>query len=76
MDGLLRAQFAYPDVDFRHVLSPSEELSSSSLPLNLTSEQMLHDIAVGLKDGQAANSMSVTHTADLLHFFGLKKKLD
>ena len=23
MDGLLRAQFAYPDVTFRHIISPS-----------------------------------------------------
>lgn len=33
MDGLLRAQFAYPEVQFRHVISPSGELSSSHLPL-------------------------------------------
>lgn len=33
MDGLLRAQFAYPDVQFRHIISPSGELASSHLPL-------------------------------------------
>ena len=33
MDGLLRAQFAYPDVTFRHIISPSESLQSSLYPL-------------------------------------------
>ena len=33
MDGLLRAQFAYPDVTFRHIISPSESLPSSLYPL-------------------------------------------
>lgn len=36
MDGLLRAQFAYPDVTFRHTLAPSAEMPSSFYPLNLT----------------------------------------
>ncbi len=33
MDGLLRAQFAYPDITFRHIISPSESLPSSLYPL-------------------------------------------
>jgi hypothetical protein len=33
MDGLLRAQFAYPEVTFRHVISPSEDLPSTHFPL-------------------------------------------
>ena len=33
MDGLLRATFAYPDVDFRYIVSPSSELPSSKYPL-------------------------------------------
>lgn len=33
MDGLLRAQFAYPNVQFRHIISPSADLASSHLPL-------------------------------------------
>ena len=35
MDGLLRAQFAYPDVTFRNIVSPSADLPSSLYPLNL-----------------------------------------
>ena len=33
MDGLLRAQFAYPNVEFRHVVAPSGEMPSSWYPL-------------------------------------------
>jgi len=35
MDGLLRAQFAYPDVTFRHTVAPSKDMPSSFYPLNL-----------------------------------------
>ena len=33
MDGLLRAQFAYPDVTFRSIVSPTKDLPSSTIPL-------------------------------------------
>jgi len=33
MDGLLRAQFAYPSVTFRNVVAPSAEMPSSFYPL-------------------------------------------
>ena len=33
MDGLLRAQFAYPEVQFRNVIAPSSPLASTHLPL-------------------------------------------
>ncbi len=33
MDGLLRAQFAYPNVNFRHIVAPSAEMPSSWYPL-------------------------------------------
>jgi hypothetical protein len=33
MDGLLRAQFAYPDIEWRYIVSPSDELASSIYPL-------------------------------------------
>ena len=33
MDGLLRAQFAYPNITFRSVISPSSSLPSSIYPL-------------------------------------------
>jgi len=77
MDGLLRAQFAYPKVNFRHIISPSGELSSSHLPLYLTPEQVDADIAMGVSDGKAAASNTDTQaTENVMHFFGLKKKRD
>ena len=33
MDGLLRAKFAYKDVDFRYVITPSQSMPSSLYPL-------------------------------------------
>jgi hypothetical protein len=79
MDGLLRAQFAYPDVNFRHVVSPSADLASSHLPLYLDQAQVDSDVAIGLQDGIAAASNPAAQqkaTEDTFHFFSLKKKLD
>ena len=36
MDGLLRAQYAYPNVHFRHVIAPSSSLDDSFYPLDLS----------------------------------------
>ena len=33
MNGLLRAKFAYPGVNFRYVISPSSSLPSNTMPL-------------------------------------------
>ena len=33
MDGLLRSQFAYPEIEFRYVISPSAKLPHSHNPL-------------------------------------------
>ena len=33
MDGITRASFAYPDVEFRYVVSPSVKLDKSWVPL-------------------------------------------
>ena len=33
MDGLLRAQFAYPGITFRSIVSPSEDLGDPTYPL-------------------------------------------
>jgi len=76
MDGLLRAQFAYPNVEFRHIISPSSSLPEGTLPLNLTPEELTTTVNMGIQDGTAASTKSATETQDLLHFFGLKKRLD
>jgi hypothetical protein len=77
MDGLLRAQFAYPQVDFRHIISPSANLTASHLPLNYTLDEVNADVALGVKDGSAAAlEQTREDVQDILHFFSLKKKLD
>lgn len=76
MDGLLRAQFAYPNVQFRHIISPSSSLPDSTLPLYLTPEEVTAAINTGITDGTAASNQTPQDTQDLLHFFGLKKRLD
>ena len=73
MDGLLRAQFAYPDVTFRHTIAPSSEMPSSFYPLNLTSDEVDQIWDLGVTDGAAA-ATTPTHTEDLTHFLSLKKK--
>jgi len=40
MDGLLRAQFAYPNVTFRNIIAPSTDLPSSLYPLNMDQSQI------------------------------------
>lgn len=51
MDGLLRAQFAYPNVEFRHIISPSSSLPESTLPLYLTPEELTTTVNMGIQDG-------------------------
>jgi hypothetical protein len=75
MDGLLRAQFAYPDVDFRHVVAPSADMPSSFYPLNLEQSEVDQIWDLGVSDGTAA-VQSATNTADLSQYFMLKKKMD
>lgn len=77
MDGLLRAQFAYPNVEFRHVLAPTAELPNSIYPLNLTADEVEQIWNLGVSDGTAAaQSTSSVDVANLTHFFSLKKKSD
>jgi len=75
MDGLLRAQFAYPNVTFRHVVAPSADMPSSMYPLNLSQANVDQIWNLGVTDGTAAAS-SNNSVADISHYFSLKKKGD
>lgn len=75
MDGLLRATFAYPNIEFRHVIAPSSDLPDSIWPLNLDQSQIDEMVTLGEQDGQNASTGSNANgTEDVLHFYGLKKK--
>jgi len=75
MDGLLRAQFAYPNVTFRNVVAPSATLPSSWYPLNMDATQVDTMWTLGVTDGVDAAGSS-TSAADVSQFFGLKKMND
>merc|ERR1711879_309632 len=70
MDGLLRAKFAYPKVQFRYVVSPSEDMPSSMYPLNLKETDVQSMIALGKKDAAdaiaAAAAQSNSNDADAM----------
>ena len=75
MDGLLRAQFAYPNVTFRHTVAPSTSMPSSWYPLNLESAEVDTIFQLGVTDGTAA-AASPSHTLDLSQYYSMKKKQD
>lgn len=75
MDGLLRAQFAYPTVEFRHIIAPSGDLPENRLPLTFSQEQV--DTAINMGYTDALNAMQTPASAqDTLKYFGLKKQQD
>lgn len=75
MDGLLRAQFAYPTINWRHVISPSTELPDTRMPLNWTQPDVDAAIQKGYDDAKNAVN-NPQNTKDTFSFFALKKKRD
>jgi len=75
MDGLLRAQFAYPTVEFRHIISPSGILPDSKLPLDWSQTMVDAAMTMGYNDGLAALN-TPSDAADTLKYFALKKSRD
>ena len=55
-DGISRAQFAFPDVDFRYIVGPSSKLPSSLLqvPLDFDQDQMKTMFQMGEQDAITA----------------------
>jgi len=54
MDGITRASFAYPEVDFRYVVSPSVKLEKAWVPLSMNSTEMDQMFEQGVQDAQSA----------------------
>jgi len=74
MDGLLRAQYAYKNVNFRYVISPTGEIPSSLKPLSLSEADIKAAQEMGVKDAQAAIAQGETQSIkDLTHYYALKK---
>jgi hypothetical protein len=73
MDGLKRANFSHPGVNYRYVVSPTQTLPSSYIPMSLNATDIQTIINQGEIDGQNAikNKISI---ADHLEYFDLKQK--
>ena len=76
MDGLLRAQFAYPNVTFRNIVSPSADLPSSLYPLNLKEADITTMVELGEKDAKASAAAGPQSVNDTFHYYSLKKTQD
>lgn len=76
MDGLLRAQFAYPNVTFRNIVAPSEDLPSSIYPLNMDQSQVDQMVALGVQDGIASVAAGQQEAENTAHFYALKNTHD
>ena len=76
MDGLLRAQFAYPKINFRNIVSPSADLPSSLYPLNLKEADISTMVELGEKDAKASVAAGPQSIQDTFHYFSLKKQRD
>jgi len=76
MDGLLRARFAYKDVDFRYVITPTESMPSSLYPLNLNQDSVQKIMDMGYKDAintVKSSSNGFSSLEELIHYHALKK---
>jgi len=76
MDGLLRAQFAYPNVEFRYIIAPSADLPSSIYPLNLDQSQVDTMVQMGIQDAIDAVNGGKAESENTAHFFALKNSHD
>lgn len=75
MDGLMRAQFAYPKITFRNIIAPSGALPETEMPLKYTQADVDAAIAMGYQD--ALNSASNPADAQAtLKYFGMKRTHD
>jgi len=65
MDGVLRAQFAYKDVTFRHMVMPSASIGSSIKPFNNDEAWMQTTYDLGVTDGKAADGDMFQHATEM-----------
>lgn len=72
MNGLQRAKFTHPNVNYRYVVAPTEALPSAYIPMSLNATDVNTIYEQGVKDGQHAikNAVSID---DHLQYFRMKK---
>ena len=71
MNGLQRAKFTHPNVNYRYVVSPTVTLPSAYIPMSLNATDVNEIFNQGLIDGQHAvqNAVSID---DYLEYFNMK----
>lgn len=65
MDAIQKAKFAFKDVNFRHLVMPSEKISSSRKPYANDNKWMQATFDLGKKDGAAADGTSFDHAVEM-----------
>lgn len=76
MDGVLRAQFAYPTVDFC-IISPEQSIDDGILPLNFDQAAIESMVALGVSDGTKAATDGCKNKSRVhMQYYSLKKKND
>jgi len=76
MDGITRAQFAYPDVEFRYVIAPSAKLPHNHNPLKMDASSMELMFSQGKLDAaNAINSGSGVSIKQLTAHYNEVKKV-
>jgi len=75
MDGLLRAQFAYPQVEFC-VISPDQALNDGFYPLNFEQKDVDALVAQGQADGTKALTDCAMNTQAHMQYYALKRSQD
>ena len=73
MDGLERARFSHPRVNYRHVIAPTVTLPSTWYPLSLNSSDINTIINQGYEDTSDALTKGRTNIEDHIEFYKLKK---
>lgn len=77
MDGLLRAKFAYPKVNFRYVVTPSKSLQWNLTPFAYNKATVDSIFDQGVSDAKKIMDKGEgIHFDDLTQYFALKKKND
>jgi hypothetical protein len=73
MDGITRAQFAYPTVQFRNVIAPSAKLPHHHVPLTMNVTEMQSMFDLGVQD--ALNEISTSEGVSAQEFAAITQEL-
>lgn len=70
MDHLLRAKYAYKNVNFRYVVAPTTSLEGGFFPFKYDAKQIESNINHGIKDAQQVIALGPGKSFERLTTFG------